>query len=77
MKQKTIFLGAGLMILSFLKVYPQQENLPVLKGPYLGQKPPGKTPELFAPDIRMDNMEIPKNSVLRSTTSIRGNILHT
>jgi hypothetical protein len=51
MKQKTIFLGVGLMILSFLKVYPQQENLPVLKGPHLGQKPPGAMREIFAPGI--------------------------
>lgn len=27
------------------------ENFPVLKGPYLGQKPPGKTPEIFAKSI--------------------------
>jgi len=26
-------------------------KLPILKGPYLGQKPPGMTPELFAPGI--------------------------
>jgi len=26
-----------------------QKDLPVLKGPYLGQKPPGMTPEVFAP----------------------------
>ena len=26
----------------------KKDNLTVLKGPYLGQKPPGKTPELFA-----------------------------
>lgn len=30
---------------------PGQSDFPVLKGPYLGQKPPGKTPELFAPGI--------------------------
>lgn len=32
----------------------EQENdkdFPVLKGPYLGQKPPGMTPEVFAPGI--------------------------
>ncbi len=28
-----------------------EESFPVLKGPYLGQKPPGMTPELFAPGI--------------------------
>ena len=26
-------------------------DFPVLEGPYLGQEPPGKTPELFAPGI--------------------------
>lgn len=26
-------------------------DFPVLKGPYLGQKPPGMTPEIFAPGI--------------------------
>ncbi len=26
-------------------------NFPVLSGPYLGQDPPGMTPELFAPDV--------------------------
>jgi hypothetical protein len=28
-----------------------QENSPGLMGPYFGQKPPGKTPEIFAPGI--------------------------
>ncbi len=28
-----------------------QDEFPVLEGPYLGQKPPGLTPEVFAPDI--------------------------
>ena len=27
------------------------EKWPRLKGPYLGQKPPGKVPEVFAPGI--------------------------
>ena len=26
-------------------------DIPVLKGPYFGQKPPGATPEVFAPGI--------------------------
>lgn len=29
----------------------KSDDFPVLKGPYLGQKPPGKIPELFAPGI--------------------------
>ena len=30
---------------------PDSKNFPLLKGPYLGQKPPGMTPEIFAPGI--------------------------
>jgi Tol biopolymer transport system component len=30
---------------------PQQDDLAKLTGPYLGQKPPGLTPEVFAPGI--------------------------
>jgi Tol biopolymer transport system component len=29
----------------------KMEDFPVLKGPYLGQKPPGMIPEIFAPGI--------------------------
>ena len=29
-------------------------KFPVLRGPYLGQKPPGMTPEIFAPDVVAD-----------------------
>lgn len=31
--------------------YTQQKDFPVLKGPFLGQKPPGDVPELFMPGI--------------------------
>ena len=34
----------------------QQNEELVLRGPYLGQKPPGKTPELFAPGIITTDM---------------------
>ena len=36
-------------------VHAQKEitDFPILKGPYLGQKPPGIMPELFAPEIFM------------------------
>ncbi len=33
-----------------------QDDFPVLKGPYLGQKPPGMIPELFAPGIVSSGM---------------------
>ncbi|MFC1530029.1 hypothetical protein ACFL6R_04865 [Gemmatimonadota bacterium] len=29
----------------------QEIDFPILQGPYLGQEPPGKTPEIFAPGI--------------------------
>ena len=38
-------------ILLFNNCHGQQIDLPVLKGPYLGQKPPGIIPEIFAPGI--------------------------
>ena len=31
--------------------YFSEGNFPVLEGPYLGQKPPGRIPEIFAPGI--------------------------
>ncbi len=40
------FVMSVLLVFSSLTA---QENLPVYKGPYLGQKPPGKTPVEFAP----------------------------
>jgi len=33
----------------------KKADFPVLKGPYLGQKPPGMTPEIFAPGIISTN----------------------
>ena len=32
-------------------VISQEKEFPVLKGPYLGQKPPGMTPEIFCPGV--------------------------
>jgi len=53
MKKKAIFILLMLFII-FNDASPGQEKskgFPVLKGPYLGQIPPGKTPEIFAPGI--------------------------
>ncbi len=36
-------------ILILLIGFTQKDDFPVLKGPYLGQKPPGMTPEIFVP----------------------------
>jgi len=41
-----IFVQSGLILCQ-----TNTKDFPVLKGPYLGQKPPGMTPELFAPGI--------------------------
>ncbi len=38
-------------ILSIFHNLSAKEDWPVLKGPYLGQKPPGMIPEIFAPGI--------------------------
>lgn len=48
-----------LLLISFLfvvtiKISAQQSDFSELKGQYLGQKPPGMTPEIFAPKIVSD-----------------------
>ena len=40
-----------------------QKDFPKLTGPYLGQKPPGKTPEIFAPGIISTNMNAAKIAI--------------
>jgi hypothetical protein len=51
MKPKSIYLGILFSISIMFICHAQQNDFPVLKGPYLGQKPPGMTPEIFAPGI--------------------------
>jgi len=46
-----IYFFVILIITNGLIFSQQQSGFPVLKGPYLGQKPPGKTPKVFAPGI--------------------------
>ncbi len=53
MKRNIIFLGI-ILISDILLILCNQNNeskFHQLKGPYLGQKPPGMTPEIFAPGI--------------------------
>jgi hypothetical protein len=40
-----------LSIIFVLNGGAQDDTLPALKGPYLGQEPPGKSPEAFAPSV--------------------------
>ncbi len=50
---KRIYMSAALVFSALFVVgesYAENEA-PVLTGPYLGQKPPGSTPEIFAPGI--------------------------
>jgi hypothetical protein len=51
MKQKAIYIGIIILTVSIFSNFTQQNDFPILKGPYLGQKPPGMTPEIFAPGI--------------------------
>jgi Tol biopolymer transport system component len=52
--RKIVWISIALLIFTVASVYNQEKKttpFPVLKGPYLGQKPPGMTAELFAPGI--------------------------
>ncbi len=49
MKKTALF--AGWLLIAAITVCPQRSDSSKLAGPYLGQKPPGETPELFARDI--------------------------
>ena len=40
-----------LLVVIFSNALIGQDDSPMLKGPYLGQQPPGMTPEIFAPGI--------------------------
>ncbi|MBN2246264.1 MAG: PD40 domain-containing protein [Candidatus Aminicenantes bacterium] len=51
MNQKVILIGFASVIVMLFSYCTQQSNFPKLSGPYLGQKPPGMTPEIFAPGI--------------------------
>ena len=48
---KKAIIIAYLMLIAAIAVNAQQSEFPKLTGPYLGQKPPGIVPEIFAPDI--------------------------
>jgi hypothetical protein len=53
MRNKTylIFFMIFILIPGYSNGQEKKDSRPVLEGPYLGQKPPGKTPELFAPGV--------------------------
>ena len=51
MKQRNTSIGILFFIIIVSNHCSRKGAFPVLKGPYLGQKPPGMTPEVFAPGI--------------------------
>ncbi|MEJ2507378.1 MAG: hypothetical protein P8Y81_14050, partial [Ignavibacteriaceae bacterium] len=40
-----------LTVVAISNLFPQQKDFPKLTGPYLGQKLPGMTPKIFAPEV--------------------------
>ena len=46
MKRFFAYFSLMLSILFVFTNWTQRDEFPVLKGPYLGQKPPGMTPEV-------------------------------
>ena len=51
MKRNVIKIGIVISIVLMYGNCTRQSDFPVLKGPYLGQQPPGMTAEIFASDI--------------------------
>ena len=51
MKKKAFYVGLFMVFVLTGPLTAQQNHLPVLKGLYLGQYPPGKKAERFAEDI--------------------------
>lgn len=51
MTWRIVLIGIILCCSFFFNYCDQQSRFPVLNGPYLGQKPPGRKPMVFAPGI--------------------------
>ena len=60
---KKLMLIFSLLFLLFHIFIQGEYDFPTLKGPYLGQKPPGMTPEIFAPGIISTSGKYEINSV--------------
>lgn len=48
---KRVIMGFCLLAFLVVSLFSQEKDFPVLKGPYLGQKPPRDQPVIFAPGI--------------------------
>lgn len=55
MNKKVLQAGFVILILFFMYIWAQNKEVMVVKGEYFGQKPPGTTPEIFAPGIVSTN----------------------
>jgi hypothetical protein len=62
MKHRSAFIGILFFIILIMNHCSSQDEFPVLEGPYLGQRPPGMTPEIFAPGI-ISTEKVELNSV--------------
>jgi hypothetical protein len=51
MKTKAVFIGVLLSLIIIFSSHAQKDESPVLKGPYIGQKPQGMQRIIFAPGI--------------------------
>ena len=51
MKKNIVLVSLIFLILFFSGYCSKKDKFPVLKGPYLGQTPPGQEPEIFAPGL--------------------------
>ncbi|UCG91140.1 MAG: PD40 domain-containing protein, partial [candidate division WOR-3 bacterium] len=51
MKPNIGYFNLLLFVLVVFNNCAQHDEFPVMRGPYLGQKPPGMTPEVFAPGV--------------------------
>jgi hypothetical protein len=51
LKLNTILFGILSLVCLVFNSNAQQDDWPILKGPYLGQKPPENVPERFSPGI--------------------------
>ena len=51
MRRTQILIGLTYFFILLFTFCQKESKFPVLEGPYLGQTPPGMTPEIFAPGI--------------------------
>jgi len=51
MKRRVLCIAAAIITVLSLSNCSEGSHFPTLSGPYLGQQPPGTTPEIFAPGV--------------------------